>query len=430
MTEQNGAVASKKKQPGDGLVLPGKVDPKIAEQLAEQARSEGVDLVGPGGLLGDLTKQVLEAGLEVEMTDHLGYDKHAVEGRDGGNSRNGTRSKTVITEIGPVEIDVPRDRDGSFEPKTVKKRQRRLHGVDSMVLSLTAKGLTTGEVQAHLAETYGTEVSRETISKITDVVIEEMNEWLNRPLDRVYPVVFIDALVVKVRDGQVTNRPFYAAVGVTVDGKRDILGIWAGPVGGSEGAKYWLSVLTDIKNRGTEDVCIVVCDGLKGLPDAIEATWGRAIIQTCVLHLIRNTFRFAARTDWDRLAKDLRPVYTAPNEQSAKERLVEFHATWGEKYPAIKGLWENAWAEFVPFLDYPTEIRRVIYSTNAIESLNARFRRATRARGHFPNEQAAMKCLYLVVRSLDPTGSGQERWMNRWKPALNAFAITFEGRLF
>ena len=257
-----------------------------------------------------------------------------------------------------------------------------------------------------------------------------MNEWLNRPLDRVYPVVFIDALVVKVRDGQVTNRPFYAAIGVTVDGKRDILGIWAGPVGGSEGAKYWLSVLTDIKNRGVEDVCIVVCDGLKGLPDAIEATWGRAIIQTCVLHLIRNTFRFAARPAWDRLAKDLRPIYTAPNEHAAKERLVEFHAVWGEKYPAIKGLWENAWAEFVPFLDYSPEIRRVIYSTNAIESLNARFRRATRARGHFPNEQAAMKCLYLVVRSLDPTGSGQERWMNRWKPALNAFAITFEGRLF
>lgn len=430
MTERNGAVASKKKRVDDGFVLPGRVDPKIAEQLAEQARSEGVDLVGPDGLLGDLTKQVLEAGLEVEMADHLGYDKHAVEGRDGGNSRNGTRSKTVLTEIGPVEIDVPRDRDGSFEPKTVKKCQRRLHGVDSMVLSLAAKGLTTGEVQAHLAETYGTEVSRETISKITDAVIEEMNEWLNRPLDRVYPVVFIDALVVKVRDGQVTNRPFYAAVGVTVDEKRDILGIWAGPVGGSEGAKYWLSVLTDIKNRGVEDVCIVVCDGLKGLPDAIEATWGRAIIQRCVLHLIRNTFRFAARTDWDRLAKDLRPVYTAPNEQAAKERLVEFHAVWGEKYPAIKGLWENAWAEFVPFLDYPTEIRRVIYSTNAIESLNARFRRATRARGHFPNEQAAMKCLYLVVRSLDPTGSGQERWMNRWKPALNAFAITFEGRLF
>ncbi len=402
MNDDNGAVASKKKPE---LKLPSQVDPAIAEQLVAQARDEGVDLVGPGGLLGELTKQVLETGLEVEMEEHLGYEKHAVEGRDGGNSRNGTRSKKVITEVGPVEIDVPRDRDGSFEPKTVRKRQRRLHGVDSMVISLCAKGLTTGEVQAHLAEVYGTEVSRETISKITDAVLEEMTDWL-----------------------QVTNRPFYAAIGVTIDGKRDILGIWAGS--GGEGAKYWLQVLTEIKNRGTDDVCMVVCDGLKGLPDAIETTWPMAITQTCVLHLIRNTFRLASRRDWDKMAKDLRPVYTAINEQQAKERLVEFHAVWGETYPAIKGLWENAWAEFVPFLDYSPEIRRVIYSTNAIESLHARFRRATRARGHFPNEQAAMKCLYLVVRSLDPTGSGQDRWMNRWKPALNAFAITFEGRLF
>ncbi|MDH4170662.1 MAG: IS256 family transposase [Acidimicrobiia bacterium] len=425
MTDDNGAVASKKKPE---LRLPSQVDPAIAEQLVEQARADGVDLVGPGGLLGDLTKQILETGLEVEMDEHLGYEKHAAEGRDGGNSRNGARSKTVITEVGPVEIDTPRDRDGTFDPKTVKKRQRRLHGVDSMVISLTAKGLTTGEVQAHLAEVYGTDVSRETISKITDRVLEELADWLNRPLDRVYPVIFIDAIVVKIRDGQVANRPVYAAIGVTVDGKRDILGLWVGT--GGEGAKYWLQVLTEIKNRGTDDVCMVVCDGLKGLPEAIETTWPLAITQTCVLHLIRNTFRLASRRDWDAMAKDLRPVYTAINEADAKERLVEFHAIWGEAYPAIKSLWENAWTEFVPFLDYSPEIRRVICSTNAIESLHARFRRATRARGHFPNEQAAMKCLYLVVRSLDPTGSGQERWMNRWKPALNAFAITFEGRLF
>ena len=430
MTNNNDAVASKKKQTSKTeLKLPSEIDPAIAEQLVEQARADGVDLVGPNGLLGKLTKQILETGLEVEMDEHLGYAKHDLAGREAGsNSRNGTRSKTVTTEVGPVELDVPRDRDGSFDPKTVKKRQRRLHGVDSMVISLCSKGLTTGEIQAHLAETYGTEVSRETISKITDAVVEEMNDWLHRPLDRVYPVVFIDALVVKVRDGQVANRAFYAAIGVTVDGKRDILGLW--PSSGGEGAKYWLQVLTEIKNRGTEDVCIVVCDGLKGLPDAIAATWPRAVTQTCVLHLIRNTFRLASRGDWDAMARDLRPVYTAVNEADAKERLVEFHAAWGEKYPAVKGLWENAWTEFVPFLDYSPEIRRVIYSTNSIESLHARLRRATRARGHFPNEQAAMKCLYLVVRSLDPTGSGQERWMNRWKPALNAFAITFEGRLF
>jgi len=406
----------------------GRLDQSIAEELVARARSQGIDLVGPGGLLGDLTKQILETGLEVEMDEHLGYTKHDSAGRNGGNSRNGTRSKTVITEVGPVDIEVPRDRDSSFEPATVRKRQRRLNGVDSMVISLIAKGLTTGEVQAHLVETYGTDVSRETISKITDRVLDDLAEWQNRPLDRVYPVVFIDAIFVKIRDGQVANRPVYTAIGVTVDGQRDILGLWVGT--GGEGAKYWLQVLTEIKNRGVDDACIVVCDGLKGLPESIAATWPLAVVQTCVLHLIRNTFRLASRRDWDAMAKDLRPVYTAINEADAHVRLDEFHDKWGDRYPAIRTLWSNAWSEFVPFLDYSPEIRRVIYSTNAIESLNARFRRATRARGHFPNEQAAMKCLYMVVRSLDPTGTGQERWMNRWKPALNAFAITFEGRLF
>ena len=403
-------------------------DRSLAEQLVDQARADGVDLVGPGGLLSDLTKQVLETGLEVEMEEHLGYPKHAVEGRNHGNSRNGSRAKTVITEVGPVDLDVPRDRDGSFEPKTVRKNQRRLDGVDSMVISLTAKGLTTGEIEAHLAEVYSTNISRETISKITDRVLDDLGDWLNRPLDRVFPVIFIDAIVVKIRDGQVANRPVYTAIGVTVDGKREILGLWIGS--GGEGAKYWLQVLTEIKNRGVEDACIVVCDGLKGLPESIEATWPLAVIQTCVLHLIRNTFRLASRADWDKMARDLRPIYTAVNEADAAARLDEFHTIWGNRYPAIRSLWTSAWSEFVPFLDYSPEIRRVIYSTNAIESLNARFRRATRARGHFPNEQAALKCLYLVVRSLDPKGTGQERWMNRWKPALNAFAITFEGRLF
>jgi len=402
-------------------------DRELAERLVAEASEKGLDLVGPDGVLTGLTKRVLEAGLEAELTEHLGYDKHAVEGRDGGNSRNGTRPKTVLTEVGPVKLDVPRDRDASFEPQLVKKRQRRLHGVDEMVISLTAKGLTTGEVQAHLAEVYGTDVSRETVSKITDAILGEMSDWLNRPLEQVYAAVFIDAIVVKIRDGQVTNRPAYTAIGVTADGTRDILGIWIGS--GGEGAKFWLQVLTEIKNRGTQDVCIVVCDGLKGLPEAIETTWPLAIVQTCVLHLIRNTFRLASRADWDAMARGLRPVYTAPTEQAAKERLGEFNEIWGAKYPAITRLWENTWTEFAPFLAYDAEIRRVIYSTNAIESLHARMRRATRAKGHFPNEQAALKCLYMVVRSLDPTGRGRRRWMNRWKPALNAFAITFEGRL-
>lgn len=432
MTEHDDATVDPPAVPA--VELPPPADPKreaqdaIAAQLVEEAQATGVSLVGPDGLLGALTKRVLELGLEVEMTEHLGYDKHDVEGRRTGNSRNGIRSKTVLTDIGPVSLDVPRDRNGTFEPATVRKRQRRLEGVDSMVISLTAKGLTTGEISAHLAEVYGAEVSRETISKITDAVLEDMAGWLVRPLDRVYPVVFIDAIHVKVRDGQVANRAFYCAIGVTTDGQREILGIWASP--GAEGAKFWLGVLTELKNRGVADVCIVVCDGLKGLPDAIATTWPLAIVQTCVLHLIRNTFRFAGRQHWEAMARDMRPVYTAVNEADAKERLAEFFAKWADRYPAIRILWENAWAEFVPFLDYDKEVRRVIYSTNAIESLHARMRRATRARGHFPNEQAAMKCLYLVVRSLDPTGKGASRWMNRWKPALNAFAVTFDGRLF
>ncbi|QSE95059.1 IS256 family transposase [Rhodococcus pseudokoreensis] len=404
------------------------VDQKqLAEQLLAQAKEQGVDLMGPDGLLNQLTKNVLETALDAEMTEHLGYEKHDAAGRGSGNSRNGTRTKTVLTEIGPVEIDVPRDTDSSFAPQIVKKRQRRLTGIDEIVLSLTAKGLTTGEVSAHFQDIYGATVSKDTISRITDKVVGEMTDWQNRPLDRVYPVIFIDAIHVKVRDGQVTNRPMYVAIGVTVNGERDILGVWAGD--GGEGAKFWLSVLTEIKNRGVADVCIVVCDGLKGLPDAINTVWELAVVQTCIIHLIRNTFRFAVRQYWDEMARDLRPVYTAPSESAAKERFDEFAGKWGARYPAIVRMWGNAWTEFVPFLDYDVEIRRVICSTNAIESVNARYRRAIRARGHFPTEQAALKCLYLATRALDPTGKGKARWVMRWKPALNAFAITFEGRI-
>jgi len=400
---------------------------QLAQELVDRARAEGVELVGPGGLLTGLTKTVLETALEAELSEHLGYDKHDPAGRNRGNSRNGTRTKTVLTEIGPVPIDVPRDRDGSFEPVIVRKRQRRLTGIDQIVLSLTARGLTTGEIAAHFDDVYGAKVSKDTISRITDKVLEEMTEWQHRPLDRVYPVLFIDAITVKVRDGQVTNRPVYVAIGVTVHGERDILGLWAGD--GSEGAKFWLAVLTEIKNRGVADVCIVVCDGLKGLVDSVATAWPAAIVQTCVIHLIRNTFRYASRRDRDALAKDLRPVYTAPSEAAAAARFDELAQRWGTQYPAIVRLWRSAWAEFVPFLDYDVEIRRVLCSTNAIESLNARYRRAVRARGHFPTEQAALKCLYLATRALDPTGRGRTKWAVRWKPALNAFAITFEGRI-
>jgi putative transposase len=411
------------------------VDEQLIDRLVGRAREGGLQLTGQGGLLAALTKRLVESALEGELTDHLGYPKHDAEGRDGGNSRNGRRSKTVLTDVGPVEIDMPRDRDGSFEPRIVRKRQRRLSGVDELVISLSAKGLTTGEVQAHLAEVYGAEVSRQTISTITDKVVEGMAEWQNRPLDPVYPVVFIDAINVKIRDGKVANRPIYVALAVTCEGRREILGLWAGeapsvtggPVG--EGAKYWLHVLTEIKNRGVGDVLMVVCDGLTGLPDAVTAVWPQTITQTCVVHLLRNSFRYAGRQHYDAIAKALRPVYTAPTEAAAMERFLEFCEAWGERYPAIVRLWENAWAEFVPFLAFDVEIRKIICTTNAIESVNARIRRAVKARGHFPNEAAALKCVYMAIMSLDPTGAGQRRWSMRWKPALNAFDMAFDGRL-
>jgi transposase-like protein len=403
------------------------LDEQLITQLVDRARTGGLRLTGEGGVLQQLTKRLLESALDGELTDHLGYDRHAPAGHNTGNSRNGTRTKTVLTDVGPVEISVPRDRDGSFEPKIVKKRQKRLTGVDEMVISLAAKGLTTGEISAHLAEVYGAQVSRQTISTITDKVMDGMAEWQNRPLDPVYPVIFIDAIHVKIRDGQVANRPIYVALAVTCEGHRDILGLWAGD--GGEGAKYWLHVLTELKNRGAADVLMVVCDGLTGLPEAINTVWPQTVVQTCIVHLLRNSFRYAGRQHWDAIAKALKPVYTAPTESAAMERFLEFAEAWGARYPAIVRLWENAWAEFVPFLGFDPEIRRVICSTNAIESVNARIRRAVKARGHFPNEQAALKCVYMAVMSLDPTGTGRKRWMMRWKPALNAFEIAFDGRL-
>jgi transposase-like protein len=386
-------------------------------------------LTGEGGLLQKLTKLVVESALDGEIDDHLGYAKHDAAGRNGGDSRNGKRSKTLLTEAGPIEIDVPRDRDGSFEPQLVAKRQRRLTGVDDLVISLSAKGLTHGEIAAHLAEVYGAQVSKQTISSITEKVMEGMAQWQSRPLERVYPVVFIDCVNVKIREGNVANRPIYIAVAVTVDGERDILGIWAGEHGDGEGAKYWLRVLSEIKNRGVGDVLMVVCDGLKGLPQAIETVWPQSITQTCVVHLLRNSFRYASKKDWGAIAKDLKPVYTAPSEQAALDRFAEFCQKWEKRYPAIVRLWTNAWAEFTPFLQFDVEIRTLVCTTNAIESLNARIRRAVNARGHFPTEAAALKCVYLAITSLDPTGRGRQRWSNRWKAALNAFEITFDGRL-
>src|SRR5580692_635134 len=422
MTATLGDVATRKKDKPEPTA-----EQKAAEELVRRAREQGLSLTGPDGLLKQLTKTVLETALNEEMTEHLGHEKHGPPSGETGNIRNGTRGKTVLTEnTGKVEIEVPRDRAGTFDPQIVRKRQRRLSGVDEIVLSLYAKGLTTGEISAHFSEIYGATVSKETISRITERVIEEMTDWQARPLDVVYAAIFIDAIMVKVRDGQVANRPVYAAIGVTLTGEKDVLGLWAGT--GGEGAKFWMSVLTDLRNRGVRDVFFVVCDGLKGLPDVVVNVWPAAIVQTCVVHLIRNTFRLTSKRDWDPMKRDVKAIYTAVNAAAARAALDELSEKWGRQYGAVIRLWESAWEQFTPFLDYDLEIRTVICSTNAIESLNARYRRAVKARGHFPTEQAAIKCLYLVTRSLDPTGTGRTRWTMRWKPALNAFAITFADR--
>jgi putative transposase len=295
--------------------------PRAYGEVMSDSFSSFVD-TGEGGLLSRLTKMVVESALEGEMEDHLAYARHDPVGREGGNSRNGTRSKELLTEAGPVQIAVPRDRDGSFTPQLVRKRQRRLSGLDDLVISLSAKGLTHGEICAHLAEVYGAEVSKQTISTITEKVLEGLSAWQSRPLDPVYPVIFIDAVNVKIRDGQVANRPIYVALAVTDEGTRDILGLWAGEHGDGEGAKYWLRVLSEIKNRGTQDCLIVVCDGLKGLPQAIAAVWPQTITQTCVVHLLRNSFRYPSKKDWSAIAKDLKPVYTAASGSAALDRFV------------------------------------------------------------------------------------------------------------
>lgn len=409
---------------------PGDPERAAMREMVKSARERGLALTGPDGLLKMLTKEVLEAALEEEMAAHLGYEKHDSVGRDGGNSRNGIRSKTVLTDaVGPIEIDVPRDRDGSFTPAIVKKRQRRLGDVDAIVLSLYARGLTTGEISAHFAEVYGASVSKDLVSTITDRVVEEMQGWATRPLATHYVAVFVDAIRVRVRDGQVANRPFYVALGVDLQGRRDVLGIWAGTSGDGESSKFWVSILTELKNRGVKDIFYLVCDGLKGMPDSVRAIYPDTIVQTCIIHLIRNTFKYSSKRYWTEIAKDVKVIYTAANAEAAWAAFEAMDTKWGDRYPAIGKLWRNAWNEFVPFLDYDIEIRKLLCSTNAIESMNSRYRRSVDARGHFPTELAALKVLYLTTRSMDPKGTGQQRWMVRWKPVLNVLAIVFKDRM-
>lgn len=399
-----------------------------AEMLVARARDEGVSLTGDDGLLTAMVRQVLQTGLEVEMTDHLGYERHDPAGRGSGNNRNGGYVKTVTTDVGDVDVFMPRDRQGTFEPVTIPKHQRRLDGLAGNVISLYAKGMTTGDIQAHLAEIYGTDISRETISKITDRIVDDMVTWQNRPLDRMYPVLLIDAIVIKVRDAQVANRPVYVAIGVNMDGERDVLGLWLGPTGG-EGAKQWTTMLTELRNRGIADALIVCCDGLKGLPESIRVTWPNATVQTCVVHLVRNSLRYASKKHWAQITPRLRRIYQAPTVEAAETEFETFADEWRAKYPAMITSWENSWEEFVPFLAFPPELRKIVYTTNAIESLNARFRRAVRHRGHFPNEQAAMKVLYLVAISKRPNRENLTGRISGWKHILNTLTIHYGDRI-
>jgi putative transposase len=311
----------------------------------------------------------------------------------------------------------------------VAKRQRRLGDVDKIVLSLYGKGMTTGEISAHFAEIYGVSVSSSVVSVITEKVVEEQQVWSSRPLHSHYVAVFVDAIYVKVRDGAVANRPFYAAIGVDLQGHRDVLGVWAGTPGAGESAKFWISILTELKNRGVEDVFYLVTDGLKGMPESVNVVFKETIVQSCVVHLIRNTFKYSSKRYWGEIARDLKPVYTAVSPKAAEAAFEVFDEKWGERYPAISKLWRSAWENFIPFLDLDIEIRHLLSTTNAIESLNARFRKVIDARGHFPNEQAALKVLYLAVRSLDPKGTGQQRWIIRWKPILNVIGVLFSDRM-
>jgi putative transposase len=405
------------------------IDDQLADQLLGKAQAEGVELLGPDGLLSQVTKAVLERALAEEMTEHLGYEKHDPAGRGSGNSRNGSTGKTLLTDVGAVDLAVPRDRNGSFDPKIVRKGQTRLEGFNDRIIALYARGMTTRDIRAHLREMYDVEVSADLISRVTDAVVEELTQWQARPLDAVYPVVFIDALMVKIRDGVVANRAVYLAIGIDCDGNKQVLGLWIGPTTG-ESAKFWMSVLAELKSRGVADVCIVCCDGLTGLPDAIGVVWPQAIVQLCVVHLIRASLRYASKRYWVPLSKDLRPIYTAADETAAAAALEDFAAAWGDRYPAIVKVWRAHWAEFTPFLAFPPEVRRVIYTTNLIESMNARLRKVTRNRGQFPSEQSALKVLYLAVRNLEEyRGRNVGIRSSGWKEALQAFTIYFDGRI-
>ena len=400
-----------------------KVD-ELLDSLLEGKKPD--EILGQEGLLGELTKRLVERALEGEMTAHLGYEKHATEGRNRKNSRNGRVAKRVKTDTSEVEIEVPRDREGTFEPQLVPKRRRRLAGFDDKVLSLYARGMSTREIQGHLKELYGVEVSPSLISAVTDAVLEDVQAWQARPLDRFYPVIFLDALHLKLRrERHVERCAVYVALALNLEGHKELLGLWVGDSEG-EGARFWLSVLTELKNRGVEDFLIAAVDGLKGFPDAIAAVYPKSQVQLCVVHMVRNSLRYISWKHRKAVARDLRKIYTAPSAEAAEQQLEAFSETWDEVTPLISRLWRTHWPNLIPFFDFPPAIRRVIYTTNAIESIQAQLRGVTVKRGAFPSEAALLKVLYLALMK------AQERWtmpVREWPPALYHFSLAFPGRV-
>src|SRR5580658_3614232 len=359
----------------------------LDELLAEYKRPE--DMIGENGLLKQLTKALVERALQAELTGHLGYEKHDPDGHKRGNSRNGTSRKKLTGDLGEIDLETPRDRNGTFEPKIVEKHQTRWTGFDDKILSMYARGMTTREIQGHLQEIYGVEVSPSLISEVTDAVIEEVKAWQTRPLEALYPILFLDALMVKMRhEGRVENRAVYVAIGIDLDGRKDVLGLWTS---GSEGAKFWLGVLTELRNRGVKDVLIACIDGLKGFPQAIESVFPQTRIQLCIVHLVRASLNYVSWKDRKQVAAGLKLIYRATTEAQAEQQLDGFIARWGANYQAIGRLWKENWDRVIPLLEFPAEVRRVIYTTNAVESLHMSLRKIIKTRGSFPSEEAALK---------------------------------------
>jgi putative transposase len=399
------------------------IDNELIDNLLKNYKKPE-DLIGENGLLKQLTKQLLERAMAAEMTEHVGYDKHAAAGNNSGNSRNGKSAKTIKGTFGELALETPRDRNGTFEPQIIENHQTRFTGFDENIISLYARGLSTREIQQHLEEIYHVEVSPGLVSIVTEAVLDEVKTWQNRQLDAVYPIMYLDAIQFKVRDnGHVKNKAIYLAIGVTIEGYKEVLGLW---IAQTEGAKFWLQVVTELKNRGVTDIFIACVDGLKGFPEAIESVFPQTEVQLCIVHLVRHSLNYVGWKQRKEVATDLKTIYTAASDTEAEQRLAEFSLKWDAKFPMIAKSWRSNWTRVIPFFAHPPEIRKVIYTTNAIESLNMSLRKVTKARGSFPNDEAVSKLLYLALRNI------AKKWtmpVHAWKDALNRFAILYENRL-